>query len=52
MMLPPKVRQSREAGRQGICRRKGRKNLVNAAMEEDLVHRAFAVHGAGPAVAD
>ena len=41
----------REAGIQGIYRRKGRRNLVNAATEEDLVRRA--VHGgsAGPAVA-
>jgi putative transposase len=34
-------RLMREAGIQGIYRRKGRKNLVNTATEEDLVHRAF-----------
>lgn len=28
-----------ENGIQGICRRKGRKDLVNAATEEDLVKR-------------
>jgi transposase InsO family protein len=33
----------REHGIQGICRRKGRKNLVNAATAEDLVKRQFAV---------
>jgi putative transposase len=32
-----------QAGTQGIHRRPGRKNLVNAATEEDLVHRQFAV---------
>ena len=36
-------RLMREAGLQGIYRRRGRKNLVNAATEEDLVHRAFTV---------
>jgi putative transposase len=36
-------RLMREAGIQGIYRRKGRRNLVNAATEEDLVRRAFAV---------
>ena len=34
-------RLMREAGIQGIYRRKGRRNLVNAATEEDLVHRQF-----------
>lgn len=33
----------REHGIQGICRRKGGKNPVNAATEEDLVKRQFAV---------
>jgi putative transposase len=33
----------REHGIQGIYRRKGRKNLVNAATGEDLVKRQFAV---------
>ncbi len=37
------ARLMREAGLQGARRRKGRKNLVNAATEEDLVHRQFAV---------
>jgi putative transposase len=37
------ARLMREAGLQGIHRRKGRKNLVNAATEEDLVHRQFTV---------
>ena len=37
------ARLMRQAGVQGIHRRKGRKNLVNAATEEDLVHRQFAV---------
>src|SRR5215468_3696722 len=32
----------REHGIQGIYRRRGRKNLVNAAAEEDLVKRQFA----------
>jgi putative transposase len=36
-------RLMREAGIQGIYRRKGRRNLVNAATEEDLVGRAFTV---------
>lgn len=36
-------RLMREAGIQGIYRRKGRKNLVNAATESDLVHRGFTV---------
>jgi putative transposase len=36
-------RLMRENGIQGIYRRKGRKNLVNAATEEDLVRRQFAV---------
>lgn len=36
-------RLMRTAGIQGIYRRKGRKNLVNAATEDDLVHRAFTV---------
>jgi putative transposase len=31
----------RQAGIQGICRRRGRKNLVNAATGEDLVRRSF-----------
>jgi putative transposase len=38
-------RLMREHGIQGIYRRKGRKNLVNAATEEDLVKRQFAVDG-------
>jgi putative transposase len=37
------ARLMRQAGLQGIYRRKGRKNLVNAATEEDLVHRQFHV---------
>jgi putative transposase len=37
------ARLMREAGLQGVHRRKGRKNLVNTATEEDLVHRQFAV---------
>jgi putative transposase len=36
-------RLMREVGIQGIYRRRGRKNLVNAATGEDLVHRAFTV---------
>ncbi len=36
-------RLMREHGIQGIYRRKGRKNLVNAATAEDLVKRQFAV---------
>lgn len=36
-------RLMRLAGIQGLYRRKGRRNLVNAATEEDLVHRRFAV---------
>ena len=36
-------RLMREVGIQGIYRRKGRRNLVNAATEEDLVRRAFTV---------
>jgi transposase InsO family protein len=38
-------RLMREHGIQGIYRRKGRKNPVNAATEEDLVKRQFAVGG-------
>ena len=34
-------RLMRQAGVQGTCRRRGRKNLVNAATEEDLVKRSF-----------
>jgi len=34
-------RLMREAGIQGVYRRRGRKNLVNAATEEDLVKRDF-----------
>lgn len=37
------ARLMRQAGLQGIHRRKGRKNLVNAATEEDLVRRQFTV---------
>lgn len=37
------ARLMRQAGLQGIYRRKGRKNLVNAATEEDLVRRQFQV---------
>ena len=36
-------RLMREEGMQGIYRRKGRRNLVNAATEEDLVRRQFTV---------
>jgi putative transposase len=36
-------RLMREAGLQGIYRRKGRRNLVNQATEEDLVRRQFTV---------
>ena len=36
-------RLMREHGIQGVYRRKGRKNLVHAATEEDLVKRQFAV---------
>lgn len=36
-------RLMREAGLQGIYRRKGRRGLVNAATEEDLVQRRFDV---------
>lgn len=39
------TRLMREAGIQGIYRRKSRKNLVNAATEEDLVHRQFEADG-------
>jgi putative transposase len=39
-------RLMRQAGIQGIYRRKGRKNLVNAATEEDLVRRQFHVGAA------
>ena len=34
-------RLMRDAGIQGACRRKGRRNLVNYATQEDLVKRAF-----------
>jgi putative transposase len=37
------ARLMRQAGLQGIYRRRGRKNLVNAATEEDLVRRQFHV---------
>ena len=37
------ARLMRQAGLQGIHRRRGRKNLVNAATEDDLVHRQFTV---------
>ncbi|GGT42458.1 hypothetical protein GCM10010176_102460 [Nonomuraea spiralis] len=36
-------RLMREAGLQGVYRRKGRRNLVNQATEEDLVQRSFDV---------
>jgi putative transposase len=36
-------RLMREAGLQGIYRRRGRRNLVNQATEEDLVRRQFTV---------
>jgi putative transposase len=36
-------RLMREAGIQGIYRRRGRRNLVNQATEEDLVRRQFTV---------
>jgi putative transposase len=39
------ARLMRQAGVQGIYRRRGRKNLVNAATEEDLVRRQFTVDG-------
>lgn len=39
------ARLMRRAGLQGTCRRKGRENLVNAAAEEDLVHRQVTVTG-------
>jgi putative transposase len=38
-------RLMREAGIQGAYRRKGRRNLVNAATEEDRVNRGFAAEG-------
>ncbi len=38
-------RLMRQAGLQGIHRRKGRKNLVSAATGEDLVHRQFTAGG-------
>jgi len=38
-------RLMREAGLQGVYRRKGRRNLVNQATEEDLVQRRFDVAG-------
>jgi putative transposase len=38
-------RLMREAGLQGIYRRRGRRNLVNQATEEDLVRRQFTVAG-------
>lgn len=38
-------RLMREAGLQGAYRRRGRRNLVNAATEEDLVQRRFDVTG-------
>jgi putative transposase len=37
------ARLMRQAGLQGIHRRRGRKNLASAATEEDLVHRQFTV---------
>ena len=37
------ARLMRQAGLQGIYRRRGRRNLVNAATEEDLVARRFDV---------
>ena len=39
------ARLMRQAGLQGTCRRKGRKNLVNEATGEDLVRRQFTVTG-------
>jgi putative transposase len=36
-------RLMRQAGLQGVYRRRGRRNLVNAATEEDLVQRRFDV---------
>jgi putative transposase len=36
-------RLMRQSGIQGIYRRKGRRNLVNAATEEDLARRQFTV---------
>ena len=38
-------RLMREHGIQGIYRRKGRRNLVNVATQEDLVNRPFAADG-------
>nr|WP_285702206.1 IS3 family transposase [Actinomadura sp. NBRC 104412] len=38
-------RLMRQAGLQGVYRRKGRRNLVNRATEEDLVQRRFDVAG-------
>ncbi|WP_433470119.1 IS3 family transposase [Spirillospora sp. CA-128828] len=38
-------RLMRQAGLQGVYRRRGRRNLVNAATEEDLVRRRFDVVG-------
>jgi putative transposase len=37
------ARLMRQAGIQGVHRRKGRKNLASAATEDDLVHRQFTV---------
>jgi transposase InsO family protein len=45
-------RLMREAGIQGIYRRRGRRNLANQATEEDLVRRQFTVAAPGPPVAD
>ncbi|WP_157431177.1 IS3 family transposase, partial [Actinomadura macra] len=36
-------RLMRQAGLQGIYRRRGRRNLVNTATQEDLVQRRFVV---------
>jgi putative transposase len=36
-------RLMRQDGIQGVCRSKGRRNLVNRATEEDLVRRQFTV---------
>jgi putative transposase len=35
----------REAGLQGVYRRRGRRNLVNTAASEDLVRRPFTADG-------
>lgn len=46
------ARLMRQVGLQGIHHREGRKNIVKAATEEDLVRRQFSGDGARSAVAD